>query len=92
MHLLAADDGATAAEMERELAVTPGHVQARLQLANYWVKQGETTRGLPSARQAVQLVPVDFIAHQILSRLLLDLGEFKESIHAPEPAVRLAPE
>ncbi|MGB9612266.1 MAG: tetratricopeptide repeat protein [Bryobacteraceae bacterium] len=92
VHLLAADEGAMAAEMEKELAVTPGHVQARLQLANYWMKQGETARGLPYARKAVELAPEDFIAHQILGRLLLDLGELKESIQALEQAVKLAPE
>lgn len=92
VHLMAADDNAMAAEMEKELAVTPGHVQARLQLANYWLKQGEAARGLPYAQQAVELAPEDFVAHQILGRLLLDLGRLKESIAELEQAVRLAPE
>ncbi|MCX7604281.1 MAG: tetratricopeptide repeat protein [Bryobacteraceae bacterium] len=92
VHLLAADDEAMSAEMQKELEVTPGHVQARLQLANYWLKQGEAARGLPYAQQAVELAPEDFVAHQILGRLLLDLGRLKESIAELEQAVRLAPE
>lgn len=92
VHLMAADDDAMAAEMEKELAVSPGHVPARLQLANYWLKQGEAARGLPYARQAVELAPNHFVAYQMLGRLLLDLGELKESIQALERAVKLAPE
>ncbi len=92
VHLMAADDGAMAAEMEREIAVTPDHVPARLQLANYWLKQGEAEKGLPYARQALDLAPEQFMTHQMLGRLLLDLGQVKESIAALEKAVQLAPE
>lgn len=92
VHLMAADDEAMAAEMEREIAVTPGHVPARLQLANYWLKQGEAEKGLPYAKQALELAPDQFMTHQMLGRLLLDLGRVKESIAALEKAVKLAPE
>lgn len=92
VHLMAADDDVMAAEMEKEIAVSPGHVPARLQLANYWLKQGEAEKGLPYARQAVELAPEQFMTHQMLGRLLLDLGQVKESITALEKAVQLAPE
>jgi tetratricopeptide (TPR) repeat protein len=92
VHLMAADDGAMAAEMEKEIAAAPGNVPARLQLANYWMKQGEAEKGLPYARQAVELEPEQFMTHQMLGRLLLDLGRVKESIAALERAVQLAPE
>jgi tetratricopeptide (TPR) repeat protein len=92
VHLLAADDEAMAAEMEKELEVSPGHVYARLQLANYWLKQGEAARGLPYAARAVELAPDSFVARQIHGRLLLDLGRLKESIAELEQAVKLAPE
>jgi len=92
VHLMAADDEAMAAEMEKEIAVTPNHVPARLQLANYWLKQGEAEKGLPYARQALELEPEQFMTHQMLGRLLLDLGQVKESITALEKAVQLAPE
>jgi tetratricopeptide (TPR) repeat protein len=92
VHLMAADDDAMAAEMMKELEVSPGHVQARLQLANYFMKQGEAEKGLPYAKQAVELAPSDFMTHQIYGRLLLDLGRVKESITALEQAVKLAPE
>lgn len=92
VHLMAADDDAMAAEMEKEIAVSPGHVPARLQLANYWLKQGEAEKGLPFARQAQELAPGEFMTHQMLGRLLLDLGRVKESIAALEKAVQLAPE
>ncbi len=92
VHLMAADDEAMAAEMEKEIEVTPGHVPSRLQIANYWLKQGEAEKGLPYARQAVELAPGVFMTHQMLGRLLLDLGQVQESIAALEKAVQLAPE
>lgn len=92
VHLMAADDSAMAAEMEKEIAVAPGNVPARLQLANYWLKQGEAEKGLPYARKALELEPGQFMTHQMLGRLLLDLGQVKESIAALEKAVQLAPE
>ncbi len=92
VHLMAADEAAMAAEMEKEIAAAPGSVAARLQLANYWMKQGEAEKGLPYARQALELAPEQFMTHQMLGRLLLDLGQVKESIAALEKAVQLAPE
>lgn len=92
VHLMAADEDAMAAEMEQEIAVTPNHVPARLQLANYWLKQGEAEKGLPYARQALELEPQQFMTHQMMGRLLLDLGKVRESIAALEKAVQLAPE
>lgn len=92
VHLLAAEDDAMAAEMEKELAISPDHLYARLQLANYWLKQGEAAKGLPYASQAVGLAPDSFVARQIYGRLLLDLGRLKEAIGELEQAVKLAPE
>ncbi|MEJ5367494.1 MAG: tetratricopeptide repeat protein [Bryobacteraceae bacterium] len=92
VHLMAASDEAMAAEMEQEIRVTPNHIPARLQLADYWLKQGEAEKGLPYARQALELAPDLFMTHQMLGRLLLDLGRVKESIRALEKAVQLAPE
>jgi tetratricopeptide (TPR) repeat protein len=92
VHLMAADDEAMAAEMHKEIEVSPKHVPARLQLANYWLKQGEAEKGLPYAQKAVDLEPQQFMTHQMLGRLLLDVGRVKEAIAAMEKAVQLAPE
>lgn len=92
VHLLAAEDEAMAAEMEKELAISPDHVYARLQLAHYWLKQGEAAKGLPYASRAVELAPDSFVARQIHGRLLLDLGQLREAIGELERAVQLAPE
>lgn len=89
--LLANDDG-MAAEMEKEIEVTPGHVQARLQIANDWMKKGESGKGIPYAQKAAELAPGDFMARQILGRLLLDTGRLEEAIRQLQEAVRLAPE
>lgn len=92
VHLLAAEDEAMAAEMEKELTVSPDHLYARLQLAHYWLKQGEAAKGLPYASRAVELAPDSFVARQMHGRLLLDLGQLREAIGELEQAVKLAPE
>ena len=88
--LLGQDEGALA-EFEKELEVSPGHVQARLQIAYECLRRGENERGLPYAREAARLAPKDFTARNILGRLLLATGAVAEAIPELEAAVRLAP-
>jgi tetratricopeptide (TPR) repeat protein len=76
---------------ERELEVSPAHVQARLQMAYEYLKRGESSKGLPMAAEAVRLAPNDFTAHNIYGRLLLDAERTTEAAAQLEQAVRLAP-
>lgn len=73
----------------KEIAISPGHIQARLQIAYEYLKRGEADKGLPYAREAVQLAPADFMAHNIVGRLLLDLGKVDKAIGALEAALKL---
>lgn len=88
--LLGQDEGALA-EFERELAISPGHVQARLQIAYESLRRGENERGLPHAREAARLAPKDFTARNIHGRLLLATGAVAQAIPELEAAVKLAP-
>lgn len=75
----------------QEIALNPGHVQARLQIAHEYLKRGEAARGLPYAAEAVRLAPQDFAARNIYGRLLLDQGKTQEAAKELEAAVALAP-
>lgn len=88
--LLGQDEGALA-EFEKELEISPGHVQARLQIAYESLRRGENERGLPHAREAARQAPKDFTARNILGRLLLATGAVAEAIPELEEAVKLAP-
>lgn len=76
---------------EKELAVSPAHVPARLQIAYEHLRRGEAAKGLPFAERAVKLAPDNFLARDIAGRLYLDLGRIPDSIRELETAVRLAP-
>ena len=78
-------------EFEKELKVSPEHVQARLQIAYEYLQRGEAEKGLPYAEQAVAIAPTDFTAHNIYGRLLLDLGKIDLAVTHLEKAVELAP-
>jgi tetratricopeptide (TPR) repeat protein len=88
--LLGQDEGAMA-EFEKELAISPGHVQARLQFAYEALRRGENERGLPYAREAARQAPKDFTARNIHGRLLLAAGAIDAAIPELEAAVKLAP-
>jgi tetratricopeptide (TPR) repeat protein len=76
---------------ERELAIAPGHVQARLQIAYEYLRRGESAKGLPYAAAAAKLAPEDFTARNIYGRLLLDAEKADEAAQELEMAVKLAP-
>lgn len=76
---------------EKEIALHPEHVQARLQIAYEYLKRGDAARGLPYAADAARLAPNDFTARNIHGRLLLDLDRPADALPELEAAVRLAP-
>ncbi len=79
------------AEFEKELEITPDHVQARLQIAYEYLQRGQAPKGLPYAEKAVLLAPSDFTAHNIYGRLLLDAGKLDIAVSHLQTAVTLAP-
>jgi len=89
--LLLGQDVGAIAEFEKELKVSPNHVQARLQIAYETLRRGEAERGLPYAREAARQAPKDFTARNIHGRLLLAAGDAAAAVPELEAAVRLAP-
>jgi tetratricopeptide (TPR) repeat protein len=79
------------AEFRKEIAISPRHVPARVQIALEYLKRGEPALGLPFAEEAVTITPGFFAAHNALGRVLLDLGQMDRSIAELETAVKQAP-
>jgi tetratricopeptide (TPR) repeat protein len=90
--LVMSDPDAAIVEWKKELAISPGHNPAKLQLAFEYLKRGEAAAGLPFAREAVAKEPDSFVAHNALGRLLLGVGDQAAGISELELAKKLAPD
>ncbi len=90
--LLLNNDPACLDAFRRVIEMDPGHVQARLQIAYEHFKRGEMDKALPSASEAVNLAPNDFIARDIHGRVLLALERLSDAVGELEAAVKLAPD
>jgi tetratricopeptide (TPR) repeat protein len=89
--LLAEDPSRAMDAFRREIATSPTHVPARLQLAFELVKQGDAAAARPYAEQAVALDPQQFAPRLALGQVHLGLGDTASAIAELEQAVRLAP-
>jgi predicted Zn-dependent protease len=78
-------------DFRRELAISPSHVPARLQIAFEHLKRGEAAQALPIARDAAQLAPDHFAARLALGQVLLEMGDVERAIPELERAASLAP-
>jgi Flp pilus assembly protein TadD len=92
MYLLQDDPEAALAALRRELAVSPDHHVAMIQIAFAELKRGRGADALPLARRAAEIAPNVPAAHLALGRALLAMDEVEEAVQAMETAVRLAPE
>ncbi|MEO5820882.1 MAG: tetratricopeptide repeat protein [Vicinamibacteraceae bacterium] len=77
---------------KRELAVSPTHVLAKIQIAFAYIKRSEFAEAKPWAEQAVQEAPTMFVAHNALGQVLLATGDLVGAVRALEAAVKLAPD
>ncbi len=77
-------------DFEREIAVTPSHVPARLQIAFELIRRGEAAQARPFAEQAVALDPGHFAARLALGQALLELSDTEGAIAELERAAKLA--
>lgn len=84
------EDGALAAFL-RELEHWPKHVLARCQIANIKLQRKEIEGGLPYAEEAVKQAPRLPLAHYLLGRLLLEVGQNVRAIEALETAAKMVP-
>jgi tetratricopeptide (TPR) repeat protein len=74
-----------------ELAVSPRHVPARLQLVFELVKRGEAAKAKPYAEEAVRLDPQHFAVHLAMGQVWFETGDVPKAIAAFEHGARLAP-
>lgn len=74
-----------------EIARSPGHVPARLQLAQELVKRGDFDAARPFATEAVRLAPGNFVARRVLGQVKLQAGDMAGAIADLEAAARLEP-
>jgi Flp pilus assembly protein TadD len=90
--VLTSDPDAALEQWKQELAISPNHTPAKLQIAYEYLKRGEATAGLPYARESVALEPESFVAHNALGRLLVASGDLAAGIPELEKAKQLAPD
>lgn len=79
-------------QFRRELAISPYHVAARLQLAFEFFRLGDHKTALPFAQQAVELAPNLFGPRKALGFILLENGEAGRAVPELERAAKLEPE
>jgi tetratricopeptide (TPR) repeat protein len=90
--LLSEDPERAKEEFRRELAVSPGHVFARLHLAFEYIKGSDYDAALPFAEEAVRLAPQNFAARNALGRVLVEKGNLSRGIAELEAGVKIAPD
>jgi tetratricopeptide (TPR) repeat protein len=79
-------------ELEKEIAISPAHVPARVQIASEYLRRGEPVKAMSYAREAARLAPDSVVTRTILGRLLVETGELDAGIRELELARKLAPE
>jgi tetratricopeptide (TPR) repeat protein len=78
-------------DFDAELALSPDHIPARLQIVFELVKRGEAARARPYAEDAVRIDPQDFAAHLAMGQVWFETGETAKAVMAFEQGVKLAP-
>jgi predicted Zn-dependent protease len=78
-------------EFQRELAISPSHVPARLQIAFEHLKRSDAAHAWPAAAEAAKLAPDYFAARLALGQVLLEMNDIPRAIPELEKAARLAP-
>jgi tetratricopeptide (TPR) repeat protein len=92
VYLLREEPDRAIEEFKKELALSPGHVAATLQIAFEYIKRSDWEAAKPWARQAVTLSPTGFAERQAYGQVLLELGEVPAAIEQLEAGVKLAPD
>jgi tetratricopeptide (TPR) repeat protein len=76
--------------LRRELAISPGHVHAKLQIAFEYLKRSDFEAALPYAREAVEAAPSLFPARKAYGDALLGVGDVQAAIEQLEAGVKMA--
>ena len=80
------------AQLREELKLTPKSALPWMRLAIIAMKQQHAQDALPLAERAVQLAPESALAHQVLGRILGELGKAELAAKESEAAEKLKPE
>lgn len=83
---------AAKAEFEQELAISPKHVPAMIELARHNIEENQLGAGLDLARRAVEIEQKNAEAHHVLGRALLAQEQFQAAAQELETAKMLAPD
>jgi tetratricopeptide (TPR) repeat protein len=89
--LMLSDPDAGLRELSKELEISPRHIPALLQMAFEYLRRGDAAAAVPYARQAAEIDPGSFVAHNALGRALVDSGELEKGIKELELARQQAP-
>ena len=85
------DDDAAIEAFEKEIANSPSHALARLQIAYIKLRNKDPEAGIQLAEEAVRLTPRLPLGHYVLGRCLFETGDNKRAIEELEIAQRMAP-
>lgn len=91
-YLLTIDPDQGLLEMQKELAVSPGHIGALVTLAVEYLRHGDTQHALPLGTAAVRSAPGSFAAHTVLGRIFVETGALSKGVAELEQAKKLAPD
>jgi tetratricopeptide (TPR) repeat protein len=89
--LMFSDPDAGLRELKKELEIAPQSLPALLQIAFEYLRRGDAAAALPYARQAAEIGPESFVAHNALGRALVDSGDLENGIKELELSKRQAP-
>jgi tetratricopeptide (TPR) repeat protein len=78
-------------DFRRELAISPTHVPARLQIVFELVKRAEAEKARPYAEDALRLDPKHFAVHLAMGQVFFETGATDKAIAAFEQGAKLAP-
>jgi tetratricopeptide (TPR) repeat protein len=79
-------------ELQREIAISPSHIPARIRLAEEYIERQQTAQAISFARQALKLDPVNSLAHMVLGEALVASGDTGGGIREMEIARDSSPE
>jgi tetratricopeptide (TPR) repeat protein len=89
--LLKEDQDGALAQFQRELQISPFHVEAMLQIALEKNLRAEQEEALSHARKAVEIAPRNAAARNILGQVLLGKDDVEGAIQNLEEGVKIAP-
>ena len=79
-------------EMQKELAISPSHVPARLRLAEYYLAQSQPEKAQPYLDEVINLEPKNATVHLLLGETRAKSGDTAGAIRELELANELTPQ